>query len=497
MDSTLLSNLHFVFIPFLAPGHILPMVDIAKLLAKRNVKVTIITTPLNSIQFKSSIEREIESGSPIELHIVEFPNAEAGIPEGSESLETMPSMDLKTNFFKALDILQKPIEELLEKLSPSPCCIVSDKNIPCVADISIKFKLPRILFDGTNCFNLLCNHNLHTSKVYETVSDPDSLIVVPGLPHRIEMRKSQLPVIFTPGPDKELNAIRERIRTSEATSYGILVNTFEDLEGEYVKEYQRVTGHKVWCVGPVSLTNKDDLDKAQRGNKSTTTDESQYVNFLDSWPPCSVVYVCLGSLNRVTPEQLKEIGFGLEATKRPFIWVLRGAYRRDELENWLIEDGFEERLKGRGILIRGWAPQVLILSHKAIGAFLTHCGWNSTLEGICAGVPLITFPMFADQFYNEKVAVQVLETGVRVGVENSIHFGDEDKFGDGVLVNRDNVKEAIEKVMGEGEVKDKRRERARKYVELAKNAIEEGGSSYHNMSMLIEEIMHVKGLNQN
>ncbi|KAE9619656.1 hypothetical protein Lal_00038157 [Lupinus albus] len=496
MDSTLLSNLHFVFIPFLAPGHILPMVDMAKLLAKRNVKVTIITTPLNSIQFNASIKREIESGSPIELLLVKFPNAESGIPEGSENLETLPSMDLKINFFRALDILQKPIEEVLEKLSPSPSCIVCDKNIACVADISIKFNIPRILFDGTNCFNILCNHNLHTSKVYETVSDSDSLIVVPGLPHRIEMRKSQLPVIFTPGPDKELNAVRERVRTSEATSYGILLNTFEELEGEYVKEYQRVTGHKVWCVGPVSLTNKDDLDKAQRGNKNTHIDESQYVNFLDSWPPCSVLYVCLGSLNRVSPEQLKEIGLGLEASKRPFIWVIRGAYRRDELEKWLKEDGFEERVKGRGILIRGWAPQVLILSHKAIGAFLTHCGWNSTLEAICAGVPLITFPMFADQFYNEKVVVQVIDTGVSVGVENSIHFGDEDKFGDGVLVNRDNVIKAIEKVMGEGEEKEKRRERARKYVDLAKKTIEEGGSSYHNMSMLIEDIMHIKGLNQ-
>ncbi|KAK7267812.1 hypothetical protein RIF29_20491 [Crotalaria pallida] len=495
MDSTSLRNLHFVFIPFMAPGHILPMVDMAKLLAKRHVKVTIITTPLNLIPFKASIEREIESGSPIQLLLVKFPNVEAGLPEGCESVETIPSMDLKLNFFHALDLMQKPIEELLEKLNPSPSCIISDKNIACVADIAAKLKLPRIIFDGTNCFNLLCNHNLYVSKVYETVSYSDSL-VIPGLPHRIEMKKSQLPVIFTPGPDQELNAVRVRIRESEGAKYGILVNSFEELEAEYVKEYQRVTGHKIWCVGPVSMTNKDELDKAQRGNKNSNVDESQCVKWLDSWPPSSVVYACLGSLNRVTPAQLKEIGLGLEAAKRPFIWVLRGAYKRDELEKWIVEDGFEERVKGRGILIRGWAPQVLILSHKSVGAFLTHCGWNSTLEGICAGVPLITFPMFADQFYNEKVAVQVIETGVRVGVENSVHFGDEDKFGDGVQVTRDNVKDAIKEVMGDGVEKEKRRERARKFEDLAKKSIEEGGSSYCNMSLLIEDIMHVQGLNQ-
>ncbi|TKY53005.1 UDP-glycosyltransferase 73C2 [Spatholobus suberectus] len=210
----------------------------------------------------------------------------------------------------------------------------------------------------------------------------------------------------------------------------------------------------------------------------------------------SVIYVCLGSLNRVTPKQLIEIGLGLEATKRPFIWVLRGAYRRDEIERWLLEERFEERVKERGILIRGWAPQVLILSHKAVGAFFTHCGWNSILEAICAGVPLVTFPMFADQFYNEKFAVQVAEIGVRVGAEISIHYGDEDKYGECVQVNRDNVKEAIEKVIGEGEEKEKIRARARNYADVAKKAIEEGGSSYRNMSKLIDDIIHVQLLNQ-
>ena len=81
------------------------------------------------------------------------------------------------------------------------------------------------------------------------------------------------------------------------------------MEAECVKEYQRVTGRKVWCVGPVSLSNKDDLDKDQRGNKrNTNDDEVDYVKWLDSWPQRSVIYVCLGSLNRVAPKQLIELG---------------------------------------------------------------------------------------------------------------------------------------------------------------------------------------------
>jgi UDP-glucosyl transferase 73C len=474
----------------MAPGHILPMIDMAKLLAKHNVKVTIITTPLNAIQYKTSINNEIESGSQIQLLEVKFPNVEAGIPEGCESLETLPSMDLRENFLIAVNLLQHPIEELFEKLEPFPSCIISDKHIPSLADTSIKFKIPRIIFDGMNCMTLLCNHNIHLSKVYETLSDSDQF-VIPGLPHRIEMKKSQLPAIFKPGPNEVLNGLRRRIRDAEVEAYGIVVNSFEELEDGYVEEYQRVTGHKVWCVGPVSLTNKNDQEKSQRGSKNLI-DANEYLKWLDSWPKNSVIYACLGSLNRVTPKQLIEIGLGLEATNRPFIWVVRKAYKWGEVEKWLLEDGFEERVKGRGILIRGWAPQVLILSHNAIGAFLTHCGWNSTLEAICAGVPLVTFPMFSDQFYNEKLVVQVIETGVRIGVENAVHFGDEDEVGDGVQVSRENVKEAIEKVMGEGEGKNERRERARKYADMGMKAIEEGGSSYINMLKLIKDIMHFK-----
>ncbi|CAL5350889.1 unnamed protein product [Camellia sinensis] len=242
----------------------------------------------------------------------------------------------------------------------------------------------------------------------------------------------------------------------------------------------------VWCIGLLSLCNKDNLDKAQRGNKAAI-DENQCLMWLDEQESGFVVYVCLGSLGRLTPPQLIELALGLEGTKRPFMWVIRGRGNEGEIEKWVEEDGFEERTKGRGLLIRGWAPQLLILSHWAVGAFLTHCGWNSTLEGVCAGVPLITWPMFAEQFFNEKLVVQILEIGVNVGVEKVGNIFVEDKCKK--LVERETVEEVVEKVMDEGIEGEERRKRAKVLGEMAKRVIEEGGSSYLNMKLLIEDVM--------
>lgn len=118
---------------------------------------------------------------------------------------------------------------------------------------------------------------------------------------------------------------------------------------------------------------------------------------------------------------------------------------------------------------------------------MTHCGWNSTLEGISAGVPMVTWPLFADQFLNEKLVVQVLRVGVSLGVEVPMKWGEEEKVG--VLVKKEDIRKAICMVMDEGEESKERRKRASELSEMAKRAVEKGGSSYHNMTLLIEDIM--------
>lgn len=459
------------------------MADMTILFAERGVSVTLVTTPLNALRIKPTIDRATVSGLPVRLVQLDLPLHDVGLPQGCESFELVPSRSLFWNFFAALSKLQKPVEQLLQELDTSPSCIISDKNLIWTADIATKFGIPSILFDGTSCFSLLCNHNIVASNIHESVSESEPFLV-PGLGDRIEFTTAQLPGDLN-SRSKDYKDFHKKVREAAEGAYGVVVNSFEEIESDYVEEYRKAKGVKVWCIGPVSLSNKTELEKAGRGNLNPVGETHECMKWLDSLPKNSAVYVCLGSLCRLTVVQLIELGLGLEASNRPFIWLIKGN-KSQEIEKWILEDGFEEKMKGRGFLIHGWAPQLLIFSHPAVGGFLTHCGWNSTLERVSAGIPMITWPMFADQFYNEKLIVQVLKIGERVGVDVGIPIGDEEKFG--VLVTRRQVKKAIDKVMADGKQGEERRGRAKMLAEIAKKAIEEGGSSYLNICLLIEDM---------
>lgn len=469
----------------MAQGHIIPMMDIARLLAQHGAIVTIFTTPKNASRFTSVISRAVSSGLQIQLVQLQFPSKEVGLPEGCENFDMIPSTNMMYNLFNGIVMLQKQAEEFFPALTPKPSCIISDFCIPWTAQLAEKYHIPRISFHGFSCFCLHCMDMIRSSKVDESITSESEYFTVPGIPDQIQVTKDQIPGQMDNNIDS-MKSYREQMNDAEIRSYGVIINTFEELEPAYVKGYKKERNDKVWCIGPVSLCNKDDLDKAQRGN-GASTNEHHCLKWLDLQQPKSVVYACLGSLCNLIPSQIMELALALEATERPFIWAIREGYKFEELEKWISEDGFEERTKGRGLIIRGWAPQVLILSHPSIGGFLTHCGWNSTLEGISAGVPLVTWPLFADQFLNEKLVVQVLRIGVSLGVEIPLKWGEEEKTG--VLVKKEDIKKAICMLMDEGEEGKERRERARKLSELAKRAVEKGGSSHLNMTLLIQDIM--------
>ncbi|KAE8681873.1 UDP-glycosyltransferase 73C4 [Hibiscus syriacus] len=479
------SELHFVLIPLMSPGHLLPMVDMARLLATHGITVSIVTTPLNTTRFVTVIDRAVASGLHIRLLHLQFPTTEFGLPEGCENMDQLPSRDLIKNYFMAAAELQERFEELFKELKPKPSCIVSGKNLPWTVQTAQKFNIPRIFFDGMGCFSFTCTHNIELSKTRESVSKFDSF-VIPGLPHEIKLKKAQLPENLNKDSN-DLKNVRDNMRATEHISDGIVVNTFEELETEYVKKYKKVKGDdKVYCIGPLSAINKLSSDKAERGSKRCCLDV-KLKPWLDSREPGSVIYACLGSISGLTKWQLVELGLGLESSKKPFIWVIRENPKSNELENWISEEKFEDRLKDRGLIIRGWSPQLWILSHVAIGAFLTHCGWNSTTEAVSAGVPIIACPLFAEQFINERLVVDVLGIGVSIGVEEAVTWGLEEEFG--LVMKRERVKMACEEVMEESDAGEERRRRAKRLGEIAIKSIEEGGSSHRDMELLIQFVL--------
>ncbi|KAL3532006.1 hypothetical protein ACH5RR_005527 [Cinchona calisaya] len=479
-----MQNLHFVLVPLLAQGHMIPMIDMAKLFAERGVRVSLVITPNNASRSTRAVHRARESGLSIEILEIPFPCQQVGLPIGCENLDSVPSRDLLRKFYSALHKLQHPLEQYLQEHKYPPSCIISDKCLSWTAETARKFKIPRIVFHGMGCFSLLSAHNVKLHSPHLSVKSDTEPFIIPGLPMRVEITKAQLPGAFVALPD--LDDVRDRMREAEMNSFGVVVNSFVELENGCAEEYRKAINKKVWCIGPVSLCNKHNLDKFERGDKSSI-DEDQCLKWLSSRKPNSVLYACLGSQCRLIPSQLIQLGLGLEASNQPFIWVIKTGERFCDLEQWLRDERYEERIKGRGLLIKGWAPQVLILSHPAIKGFLTHCGWNSTIEGVCSGVPMITWPMFAEQFFNEKMIVEILRIGVRIGVELPVRWGEEEKVG--LLVSNEQVANAIERLMDDGEEGNKRRIRARELGLKAKNAMEDGGSTNFNISLLIQDIM--------
>nr|QDD67296.1 glycosyltransferase [Epimedium pseudowushanense] len=467
-------QLHALFFPFMAHGHMIPMIDIARIFSVRGLKSTIITTPQHATNITSKICRYQNSGLDIKIITIPFPSEEFGLPKGCESVDSIPSRDMLFNFFDAVAKLQLEFERILEEIHPD--CIVSDMFLPWTNDVACKHGTPRIIFHGTSFFSLCVANVTREYSVYESEGET---FLLPGLPDEIKMKKSMLPSHL--GSKDRFGEMMDRIRDTEVTSYGVLVNSFYELEPAYADHYRNVLGRRAWHIGPVSLSNNNIIDKAQRGKKAGI-DEHYCLNWLNSKEKDSVIYVSFGSVSRFSCVQLTEIAHGLEASAVSFIWVVRQL--KDEEDNFLPE-GFEERIHGRGLVIKDWAPQVLILDHPAIGGFVTHCGWNSILEGVSAGVPMITWPLFAEQFYNEALITQVMNIGMKVGVER---WSDWTEQGH-VLVTKETVKKVVNQLMATEEGEEIRN-RARMLKGLARKAVKEDGSSFTDLTRLIEELHH-------
>jgi pathogen-inducible salicylic acid glucosyltransferase len=233
---------------------------------------------------------------------------------------------------------------------------------------------------------------------------------------------------------------------------------------------------KIWplrAIGPTIPSMF--LDKRLEGDKNygfsifkPNTDAC--MKWLDDQPKGSVVYVSFGSVAALEVEQMEEIAWGLRMSNRCFLWVVRAS------EEAKLPKNFVEETCEKGLVVR-WCPQLEVLAHEAVGCFVTHCGWNSTLEALSLSVPMVAIPQYSDQSTNAKYIMDVWKMGLKASA---------DEKG---LVSREAAEHCIREIM-EGERGNEIKKNALKLRKLAKEAVDEGGSSDKNIEEFVAKLVH-------
>ncbi|CAN1749091.1 UDP-glycosyltransferase 71K2 [Linum perenne] len=477
-----------VMIPIPAVGHIPPVVEFAKRLTGRNsqlsVTIVLIRTPFSPEvdSFSDSLAETCDSESIQFVRISE---------------PKLPPADSHTSvhsfFTKFLDSQTEAVKEALaERFSGDSS---GDSSVSLVGfmvdilttkmiDLGKELGVPSYLFFPSCAAFLGFLMDLpatgHSPEL--AAGDPDGEMVYPSYAHRVANRL--LPAAFLDGEDYR-DAVGFTRKYAEVD--GIVVNSFDKLES---RALDLLDGDKsfppVFPVGPVlDLKGHDTY-----GNTSSSSQKA--MTWLDAQPPKSVVFMCFGSLGSFSDAQLKEIAIGLEQVRHVrFLWVFRrkspekATLQPDDSALKPLGEGFLERTKDR-VMVCGWLPQAAILSHNAIGGFMSHCGWNSTLESIWHAVPILAWPMYSEQQMNAFYLVRELGLAVELRADYRIWEGDED--GE-MSVKGDEIARKIELVMDE---ESDVRKKVKEMSELGKSSLGEGGSSFDSMGRFIDLVIKNK-----
>jgi hypothetical protein len=431
---------HVVLFPFPGQGHHASFLAIARLLARElpDAAITLVSTPRNVAALRTSSSATSIS---IGFHALPFVPADHGLPVGCESTSSLPVPSFVT-LFEALESLEPAFDDYVSGLrgqsgDEADICIVADVFVAWTVGVARRHGCAHAVFVscgafGTAIFRALWNH------MPALPFGSDGLLRLPEYPDVVVHRSQLSPVFLLHGDlsDRWTAFYQRAIRHGYRTD-AVLANTVEEFESTGLTMMRCAAGKvPVWPIGPL----------VRGGNDDSSIDETDdgVLRWLDTHPQSSVLYISFGSQNTIQAKQMTELAAALETTGRPFLWVIRPPVGFDVAssfrDEWLPE-GFEARARAdnRGLVVRGWAPQVRILAHAATGAFLSHCGWNSVLESLTHSVPILGWPLAAEQFYNARMLAE--EWGVcaevaRGNLESS-------------AVERSKVAEAVETVMGE------------------------------------------------
>ncbi|GMN45823.1 hypothetical protein TIFTF001_015009 [Ficus carica] len=421
---------HVVVLTYPAQGHINPLLQFAKRLASKGLTTTLATThyTLSSITTTPTISVQIQpiSDGYDETGFSQSPSLEAYL----ETFRAVGSRTLAELIVRSNDTA-RPVN-----------CVVYDSLLPWALDVARENGVCGAAFmtNSASC----CSSYWRLDRGGGRVSGSGG------------QSQSQSPY---------LALIMEQIKRLEENDW-VFCNTFDELESELVKAMQGLWPFQM--VGP--MVPSAYLDQQIEGDTSYGASlwnptNDKYMAWLNTKGPNSVIYVSFGSMADLSHKQVEEIAWGLKATEKHFLWVIK------EPENRL-PFGFLNSLGGAGMVVT-WCDQLEVLSHRAVGCFVTHCGWNSTLEGLSLGIPMVAVPQWSDQPMNAKFVEEVWGVGVRA------------QRNEEGIVGREEVVTRVREVM-EGDRSGEIGRNALKWREAAKKAVSIGGSSDRNVDSFVE-----------
>ncbi|XP_058068345.1 UDP-glycosyltransferase 75C1-like [Magnolia sinica] len=462
---------HFLLLAYHMPGHINPALQFAQRLIHAGARVTFLTTVY-------AYRRMIKSTPPEGLSYATFSD---GYDDGPS-----PTADLAELMAQFRQHGSEALADLMRTLANERrpvTCVVYTLLLQWAADVARSLNTPNVLLwiQPATVFAIYYHyfHGYDDLIVKSIEKGPSSSIKLPGLP---PLTSKELPSFIIPSASYVFMAasFREQFeRLDKEERPRVLINTFDEGEPDSIRAVDGVDQISVGPFFPPEFFDGKNLSHATDGGEMYKNSRN-YIEWLDSKPASTVVYVSFGSMVVLPNNQKVEILNGLLESNRPFLWIIRptenGAGMNDETEFWEKVRMEMERKEG---MVVPWCLQLEVLSHSSVGCFISHCGWNSTTESLAAGIPIVCLPCWTDQTSNAKLVEDIWKAGVRAKAN-----------GEGVFEHGE-VKRCLDLVMGEGG--EGIRRNALRWRQLARDAVREGGSSDQNVRAFVMEMTGESG----
>ncbi|KAL3626137.1 hypothetical protein CASFOL_029686 [Castilleja foliolosa] len=395
--------------PWLAYSHVFPYLELAKQLSKnKHFHIYFCSSAINLDYVKKHILSNQSSIELVQLHVPSSPE----LPPHLHTTKNLPA-HLNPALLRAFQASSSSFSEILSAIKPD--LLIYDFFQPWAPKLALSQNIPSVYFATSGAAPFSFFHHLYTHG-------PSSPFPYPEI-YLFDHEKVDIRAKVVEHPVKEADNNYFAFGNFELSSEIVLIKSFKGLEDKYINYLSRLCNKKVVPTGP--LVAGPDYERDDEG------EWLEIVEWLDAKDRCSTVFVCFGSEHFLPRKQIIEVAKGLEISGANFIWAVRFSDEGDELP-----EGFLERVKGKGMVLPGWAPQGKILAHPSVGGFVSHCGWSSVMESLYFGVPIIGVPIKFDQPLNGRL---VVEAGAGVEVE---------KDGNGEFV-ADEVAKAIKKVVME------------------------------------------------